>query len=285
MTKLPSISSSSSSTSVTSSQSHSSRQHEKDMKYLSEFHEIQRLIKSTISTTKYSLKNEFGQILSQANKSDLCHDDWEAWALKHGKKLSLRYTTNEIRQLRKWFLELDTDGSGEVSYHELVDPLLSSGIMKSKEDVKHLIEMIDTKGSGEINFYEFLNLLNDEKFCQKKKIKVLQNITRPSVAGLSTAMRLSQERRKHLLSTVIDEAAKRQEEMDQLYLSHPSVHSTSPHHESLSPPSLSPLSPSPSACSSSVSSHQKKKKLKPEKGNIFESKLEKVALSHHKQVM
>lgn len=298
MTKLPSLTSSIPSASLSSSSSsHSFKKPKKPLNQSEELNEIKQFL---YSIKRFHQKNSLQLIpSSQIHQSDLCYDDWEAWAMKHGKKLSSKYSMNEIRQLRQWFHELDNDQSGEVSYNELIDPLLSSGIMKSKEDIQHLIQILDTDGSGEINFNEFLNLLKNEKFCVKKNIKVLQNITRPSAIGLSTAMKLSQERRKHLLATVIDQTIKRQQEMDQLYLlhsphshpSHHSSHSSQSHHQH---PLQTPLSQSPSPVHvkhshpiSSCSQQQRSKKKRPklEEGKVFESKLEKVALSHHKQVM
>jgi hypothetical protein len=210
--------------------------------------------------------------------------------------------------LRRWFLELDQDRSGEVSYNELVDPLLSSGLFKSQDDVRQLIRLADTDGSGEINFQEFLTALSKDKICDQSKIVTLQNITTKSNVGLSTAMKLSEERRKHLLGTVIDEATKRQEEIDQLYSlynssSRPIRHRPQLHPLPLPPPAAPSLhSPSSNSSLSTLPSHQATastvpllpsplripkncKKHKPSPAKQFEMKLEKVALSHHKQVM
>lgn len=291
MIRFPSLassaipSSSSSLNALPSSSTHHSSSSSIDttQQYHHEFHEIQNIIKSTMKSKKYSEKNEFGQILSQANKSDLCHDDWESWALKHGKRLRNRYTTNEIRQLRKWFLELDRDKSGEVGYAELVDPLLSAGIVKSKEDVRQLIRLVDTDGSGEISFEEFLVALNQDRICDKSKISVLQNVTRESKTGLSTAMKLSEERRKHLISTVIDETEKRQNEIEKIYQKH-SPHSLPSYHSSHSrqrPSKLPQLTEESQDTNSPSKGSKKRRKDLPK---IFESKLEKAALSHFKQI-
>ncbi len=150
--------------------------------------------------------------------SDICHDNWESLAEKHGKKIKSKYTTNDIRQLRQWFLNLDNNQSGEVGFNELSDPLLSAGILKTKEDVELLIRNTDTDGSGEIGFDEFLTALSKNKICNKEQIKTLQNITnKHNGEGLSTEMKLSEERRKHLLTTVINDTKQRQVEVDKMY--------------------------------------------------------------------
>jgi hypothetical protein len=261
---------------------------------LRELNHLKENIKSTLQTSKrYSPKlNEFGQILSQADKSDLCNDDWDLWAQKHGKKLTRKYTTNEIRQLRRWFLELDQDHSGAVSYNELVDPLLSAGLFKSEDEVRQLIRLADTDGSGEIDFNEFLTALSKDKICDQSKIATLQNITTKSKVGLSTAMKLSEERRKHLLGTVIDESTKRQEEIDQLYSHYNSSSSPSHSHSHSHRHSHSPSHASPSSRHSSSSSPSlaplrslKKQTKVTSAAKQFEMKLERVALSHHKQLV
>lgn len=130
----------------------------------------------------------------------------------------------------------------------------------------------------------------------------LQNITKPSITGLSTAMKLSEERRKHLLDTVINKTIKRQHDIDNLYLRHsPSTLSSSSSSYPYSPPSSS-SSPSLSSSNSNINStsHQhstplpppalpssssrknKEKKLKLPK--IFDKKLEKIALLHLKEI-
>ena len=63
------------------------------------------------------------------------------------------------RALRTWFDHLDDDRSGEVDVDELADPLLSTGIASTLQEVKDLIRTVDKDDSGEIGFDEFLKVM------------------------------------------------------------------------------------------------------------------------------
>ena len=56
---------------------------------------------------------------------------------------------------------MDYDGSGEVSVEELEGPLLSTGIAKTLDDVKRIVDAADSDRSGAIGFPEFLEVLRD----------------------------------------------------------------------------------------------------------------------------
>ena len=146
------------------------------------------------------------------------HEDTEAWAHKHGAALTTKLTTKEIRNLRAWFHALDVDKSGGIGVDELLDPLLSSGLLRCQADVRALIEMADTDHSGEIGFDEFLNAIQKNQLCDRKSLARLQHITNPTdSSGLSPQMRLSEERRWRMMSTVVDETAQRQADIDSVY--------------------------------------------------------------------
>jgi len=179
---------------------------------------IRNAVTRTIKTKKRKKRNLFGDCTVDTDKLDLKHDEWEIWAGKHGRRINSKFSTNDIRHLRKWFEDLDVNKSGGVGKEELLDPLLSAGILKSKIDVDALVRMADTDGSGEIGFHEFLHALENDKLCDVTKISRLQNITQRSDAGLSAAMKLSIERRKHMMITVVDEMAQRQSEIDCAYM-------------------------------------------------------------------
>ena len=68
---------------------------------------------------------------------DLRSEGIEQWIKKHGKILKQKFTNFDKRQLRKWFNDMDYDGSGEVQVDELQDPLLSAGILKTREQGFH----------------------------------------------------------------------------------------------------------------------------------------------------
>jgi len=66
---------------------------------------------------------------------DLRQEEYEVYCKKHGRTAAARFRNKDKRMLRKWFNELDRDGSGEVSVMELQDPMLSAGIFKTREQV------------------------------------------------------------------------------------------------------------------------------------------------------
>lgn len=182
-----------------------------EMKYL------KHAVGKTIKTKVNHKRNEFGDLILEADKTDMMHEERELWARKHGTKLLKKFSTDDVRQLRSWFRALDIDRSGGIGMEELLDPLLSAGILRDKSDVRQLIELADTDGSGEIGFEEFLSALQKNQLCDIKNISRLQTITRPSDDGISCEMRLSEERRRHMMISVVEDTKKRQDAMDVLY--------------------------------------------------------------------
>lgn len=63
------------------------------------------------------------------------------------------------KMIRSWFALLDTDGSGTIGLDELQDPLLSTGVASSREEVLELVKRVDKDGSGEVSLDEFMLLL------------------------------------------------------------------------------------------------------------------------------
>ena len=54
---------------------------------------------------------------------------------------------------------LDADGSGDISVDELEEPLISIGVVASKEDLIAMINKYDSSGDGEIDFQEFVKMV------------------------------------------------------------------------------------------------------------------------------
>ena len=52
-------------------------------------------------------------------EQDLRQEEYELYCKKHGRTAAARFRNKDKRMLRKWFNELDRDGSGEVSVMEL----------------------------------------------------------------------------------------------------------------------------------------------------------------------
>lgn len=89
---------------------------------------------------------------------DLRHEDIEKWCVKHGRVAACKLFNHEKRVLRRWFKEIDVDGSGEVTADELQDAMLSSGIFKTREQVVRILSNIDKNQTNGIDFEEFLQV-------------------------------------------------------------------------------------------------------------------------------
>jgi hypothetical protein len=116
--------------------------------------------------------------------------------------------SREIRVLRQFFAALDTDGSGEVSFSELLDPLVSSGMYRSSQDVIRLLSSLDRDGSNGINFEEFLHSVTRNNFGDRSKLQVLVQCTADPL-GFDMDTLLCAERRKQLLEVVTQQTALR----------------------------------------------------------------------------
>ena len=124
---------------------------------------IAALVEDDFSANSSSSCPQIGSI--HEKKEDLREEEIERWCAKHGKKSTAKYTNDEKRKLRTWFQELDYDGSGEVNVEELQDPLLSAGILKTKEQVVRVLANVDKNNTMGIDFEEFLLALNDNKIA------------------------------------------------------------------------------------------------------------------------
>ena len=69
----------------------------------------------------------------------------------------------EIAKIKRSFLELDEDGSGEISVQELQSILKDPKLKMSEEDVKTLMADFDLDGNGTIDICEFLILMSNRK--------------------------------------------------------------------------------------------------------------------------
>lgn len=147
---------------------------------------------------------------------DLREETLERWCMKHhGRIPSTSYQNKDKRLLRKWFNQLDNDGSGEVSVNELLDPMLSSGILKTKAQVVRVLSNVDKNGTNGIDFHEFLQALDGNKFADKAKLKRLQDMSaNPLGFGMETL--LTEERRKKLIRSVMDQSIERQQQFDKV---------------------------------------------------------------------
>ena len=88
--------------------------------------------------------------------SDIRH-----WMEKRGKKELKYYSNEQIELLRKYFNQLDMDGSGTISPSEIEEMLISLGLARTREEVEEMICELDENGNGELEFEEFLTMLKD----------------------------------------------------------------------------------------------------------------------------
>lgn len=147
-------------------------------------------------------------------RDDLRCDQIESWCKSRAKAEPSHLSMSEKRALRKWFLKMDADGSGEVGVDELQDPLLSSGVVKSRSDIEHMLRSVVMNENNEVTFDNFLKAINNSKYCKKDKIKNLQVMSSNQNFAMETL--LSQERRRILLKGIVDDATERQQQLEML---------------------------------------------------------------------
>lgn len=139
---------------------------------------------------------------------DLRQAEMETWCLKRGVIAAAKFPNKDKRLLRKWFKILDYDGSGEVNVQELQDPLLSSGIFKTREQVVRVLSNVDRNKTMGIDFEEFLLALHGNKLADTRKLKRLQNMG-SNEYGFSTETLLHEERRNKLIHSIQKQSEKR----------------------------------------------------------------------------
>lgn len=146
---------------------------------------------------------------------DLRQEEIEHWCDKHGTTPNEKYTNKEKRMLRKWFKALDYDGSGEVNVEELQDPMLSSGILKTREQVVRVLANVDKNNTLGIDFEEFLLALSANKLADQRKIKKLQQMS--ADPHFDTDTLITAERRGKLIKSILRRCEERQRAMEKLY--------------------------------------------------------------------
>ena len=81
------------------------------------------------------------------------------WLTVRGRGDKMGERMEQEKMLREWFEALDADGSGDISVDELEEPLISIGLVSSKEDLEEMIRKYDSSGDGEIDFQEFVKMV------------------------------------------------------------------------------------------------------------------------------
>lgn len=151
----------------------------------------------------------------EEKKEDLRQELIEKYCKKKGLKYNEKYTNKEKRKLRLWFKAMDYDNSGEVDVEELQDPLISSGILKTKEQIIRVLNNVDNNQTGGIDFNEFLLALSYNKLADSMQIKKLQAISNNEFFGTDTLINI--ERRKKLIKSIIKKNNDNMNEIDELY--------------------------------------------------------------------
>lgn len=82
------------------------------------------------------------------------------------------------------FNTLDEDGGGSIGVEELEVPLISTGLVPSRNDVRGLIDKVDVDNTGGIEFPEFLSIIKDNDGGQNNEIKdFFKNLLQGSMTG------------------------------------------------------------------------------------------------------
>lgn len=139
---------------------------------------------------------------------DLRLEALESYYNSHGAKAAVKWSCSDRRKLRNWFKALDFDQSGEVSVYELQDPLISAGILKTRDQVFRVLLNADKNGTMGLDFKEFLDALHGNALAKSGQLVELQNIG-SSESGLSMDTQITAERRKKLINSCVDQTEKR----------------------------------------------------------------------------
>ena len=171
------------------------------------------LSKKTLKDFEDESTLEFPRLNTIEEKmEDLRQEKYEYFHNKRGRKMAARFLNKDKRMLRKWFQELDFDGSGEVSVLELQDPMLSAGIFKTKEQIFRVMLNADKNDTMGLDFEEFLNALYDSKneLIDTKKLKKLQDMGNDP-HGMQMETLITAERRKKIMNSIVNQMEKRME--------------------------------------------------------------------------
>ena len=149
----------------------------------------------------------------QEAQEDLRLEDLEAFYNSHGANAAIKWSCKDRRMLRRWFKALDYDGSREVSVPELQDPLISSGILKTRDQVYCVLLNADKNGTMGLDFKEFLDALNSNSLAKVDQLKKLQSMG-ADTSGFKMDTLVTAERRKKLINSICEQNQKRSASFD-----------------------------------------------------------------------
>lgn len=96
-----------------------------------------KVIPASERKVNFALNNEF--VKEQKKRS---------WLINRGKQHRLDFLDSELRQLKKYFMQLDEDGGGTISAYELEGPLIGMGFAHSRQQIKEMVQEVDYDCSG-----------------------------------------------------------------------------------------------------------------------------------------
>ena len=77
--------------------------------------------------------------------------------------MAAHLSETEIENIKRLFLAVDEDGSGEISVAELRSILGDRKLKMSEEDIDRFLQEFDRDGSGTIDICEFLIMMSNHK--------------------------------------------------------------------------------------------------------------------------
>ena len=146
---------------------------------------------------------------------DLWQEEVEDYSKVRQKIPAVRLTLSDKRNLRRWFSALDADGSGEVTIEELEDPLISTGILTTKDQVIACMKAWDSDDSGTVSFDEFVEALYADKHTNREKLQMLQDMSNNDLIGMETLIGF--ERRRTLNKLVVHTLLNRSKDIDDIW--------------------------------------------------------------------
>jgi Ca2+-binding EF-hand superfamily protein len=147
---------------------------------------------------------------------ELQEEGIELWMTAHHKQFAKsKLTIREKRRLWKWFCQLDLDSSGQISLSELKDQLISTGMKRSSHQVVELMHKLDSDGSGEMGFHEFLRIMRHaDDGDDNGGLERLHKLQSDKQVQLETL--LGMERRRNLMKAMVENYELRSMERDAL---------------------------------------------------------------------
>ena len=141
------------------------------------------------------------------NIRNLSEKSRRKWLCNRGKKDRLKFSDEQIFELKKCFDSLDDDGGGSIGIEELQEPLIGLGFADTLEEVQLLVDAVDEDKSGMIEFDEFLNIIeNSEKSAATRDITVFfKKLTAGGfdMEDISFSLFVQKGRRKHMMDSIV----------------------------------------------------------------------------------